>query len=276
MTADSKTSSTPELRIAVVTPTRLQRIGGTDDGELFVERAMRSALAQVCEQTVKITFVVGVDAGADVPASLSSRADTVIAHSEGRSQILALNAALKMVGPEFHFVTFLEDDDRWQPNYLTWVFAALTQYDFVSSTQLEVDENDQIIRINDFPTPSGWIMPYSTLNRVGHVDVRSKWHYDNEWLGRLAECGLSRCHLVEVTAPVTLATSHQSRPWIANVIRNGGPRIAVQRHPSTVPLVIRQMHSGSGSTAVATNNIAQLESKNEYAALVERYGRIPW
>jgi hypothetical protein len=36
------------------------------------------------------------------------------------------------------------------------------------------------------------------------------------------------------------------------------------------------MHSGSGSTAVATNNIAQLESKNEYAALVERYGRIPW
>jgi hypothetical protein len=276
MPVNSQTPTMPELNIAVVTPTRLQRIGGTEEGELFVERAMQSALSQVCEQSVRITFIVGVDADAVVPERLSSRQDTIIARSEGRSQILALNAGLKEVGPAFNFVAFLEDDDRWQPNYLTWVFFALAQYDFVSSTQLEVDENDQIIRINDFPTPSGWIMPISTLNTVGHVDLKSKWHYDNEWLGRLSECGLSRCHLVEVTAPVTLAASHQARPWIANVIRNGGQRVTVQRHALTVPLVIRQMHSGSGSTAVATNSVASQESQQEYAALIARYGRIPW
>jgi hypothetical protein len=276
MTVNFQTPTIPEIKVAMVTPTRLQRIGGTEDGELFVERAMKSALAQVCEQSVKIIFIVGVDANAEIPESLSSRPDTIIARSEGRSQILALNAALKEVGPAFDFVTFLEDDDRWQPNYLTWVFSALAQFDFVSSTQLEVDENDQIIRINDFPTPSGWIMPFSTLEKVGHVDLSSKWHYDNEWLGRLSERGLSRCHLVEVTGPVTLMTSQQCRPWIANVIRNGGPRVTVQRHASPIPLVIRQMHSGSGSTAVSTNNVAALESKQEYAALIARYGRIPW
>jgi len=46
MSVNSETSATQELRIAVVTPTRLQRIGGAEDGELFVERAMRSALAR--------------------------------------------------------------------------------------------------------------------------------------------------------------------------------------------------------------------------------------
>jgi len=80
-------------------------------------------------------------------------------------------------------------------------------------------EWNNFLRVNDFPTPSGWFMPAVTLRKVGGFDVNLIHHQDNEWLGKLAEANLKRFHLVELTAPVELKHSLAVRPWLANVIR---------------------------------------------------------
>ena len=223
----------------------------------------------------ELTFIVGVDPEAIVPAIIAERRDTVIARSSARSQAAALNACIEVV-EGFSYVTFLEDDDRWDPQYLGFALSALQDQEFVSTTQLELDENDEILRVNDFPTPSRWIMPTQTLNRVGGFDPAMRWHLDNEWLGRLAEAGIRRCHLVERTAPVTLLHSAQTRPWIANVIRNGGPNVSVRRHTNLAPLVFRLVHSRSGMARIANEPALQQQSQREYAMLATRYGRVPW
>ena len=128
----------------------------------------------------------------------------------------------------------------------------------------------------DFPTPSGWIMPAETLRRVGLFDPAMRWHLDNEWLGRLAEAGIPRCHLVERTAPVTLTYAAQTRPWIANVMRNGGPHVTVRRHMFLAPLIFRLVHSRSGMARIATEPLLQQQSQIEYMTLASRYGRVPW
>jgi hypothetical protein len=271
-------SNQPPLSVAVILPSRLDRIDrGPQAGLTFLERAIASALAQgtVENGSVALTFIVGVDADAEVPDVIATRPDTTIARSSAKSQAAALNAAI-LAADRFPYIAFLEDDDRWDPNYLGCALPALLDHGFVSTTQLELDENDEILRVNDFPTPSGWIMSAQTLRRVGLFDTTMRWHLDNEWLGRLAEAAIPRCHLVERTAPVTLAHSEQTRPWIANVIRNGGPHVLVRRHLLFTPLVLRLVHSRSGMGRIAQEPALQQESHNEYVALATRYGRVPW
>jgi hypothetical protein len=105
--------------------------------------------------------------------------------------------------------------------------------------------------------------------------LKSKWHYDNDWLGRLGDSGLRRCHLVEKAAPLSLPR-RLLRPGIGHLLRDAGPNITLLRHASERPLVIRLVHSGSGTAAVQSGGPAARESKNEYKWLIERYGRIPW
>ncbi len=270
---------TTRLSIGVIMPSRLQRISPDDPGSpFFVERAIASALAQtaVQEGRAALTFIVGVDADAEVPEAIAARPDVVLARSDARSQVGALNAGIAAAGDRFDRIAFLEDDDRWDLSYLTWTLAALKVHGFVSTTQLEVTEADQIVRINDFPTPSGWMMTPDTLRRVGAFDPAMRWHLDNEWLGRLAERGIGRCHLVELTAPTTLEAAHQVRPWLANVLRNGGPAVTIMRHAQLAPLVIRLVHPRSGMGRIATDPALAQQSTGEYEALVRRYGRIPW
>ena len=265
--------------VGVITPSRLQRITvGAQTDAYFVDRAITGALAQtaVAEGRARLTFIIGIDADADIPASLAERSDVIWARSGTCSQAGALNAGIDAAADRFDYIAFLEDDDWWDPNYLTWGLNALKRYDFVSTTQLEVDEHGTIMRINDFPTPSGWMMPSSTLRRIGSFDPAMRWHLDNEWLGRLGDSGLKRCHLIDALAPATFAMAEQVRPWITHVVRFGGASLELQRHTMLAPLVTRLVHSRSGMARIAADPTFAEQSAAEYAVLTRRYGRIPW
>lgn len=267
------------MRIAIITPSRLKLstlAGEAGSGIYFLEHAIQSAAAQQVDRPVELRFFVGVDPGTEIPARLAEQQHLTFVHSDRKTQVAALNAALQAVDDSWDLVGFLEDDDRWLPQYLSVAIQALDSFDFVSSTQLEVNEAGEAVRINDFPTPSGWLMRRGTHARVGDVSMWSKWHYDNEWLGRLAETGLRRGHLVEATAPATLEDAVQVRPWLANVLRLGGPNSHLVRHGYVLPLVRRLVHPGSGTSNVGQGGAAGQESAAEYQGLVDRYGRIPW
>jgi hypothetical protein len=267
------------MKIAIITPSRLKLstlAGDENSGTYFLEHAVQSAAAQQVERPVELRFFVGVDPGTEIPARLAEQQHLTFVHSDRKTQVAALNAALHAVDESWDLVGFLEDDDRWLPQYLPVAINALERFDFVSSTQLEVDEAGEAVRINDFPTPSGWLMRRSTFHQVGEISMWSKWHYDNEWLGRLAETGLRRGHLVEATAPATLMDAVQVRPWLANVLRLGGPNIQLVRHGYVLPLVRRLVHPGSGTSQVGGGALAKQESDAELHGLVDRFGRIPW
>ena len=266
------TTSATAIRVAVVIPSRLAR--GYDDGnELLLVRAVESVKAQVHVEGVEFSCLIGVDRDSTPPEA--DHPELRFVKSDGRSQVKALNAALGEVGDRFDYVSFLEDDDQWHPEFCLWALSALALADFVSSTQLEVDEKGRVVRIFDFPTPSGWMMPASTLRTVGLFDERAKWHPDNEWLGRLNQSGLRRCHMVECHAPTTRKASN-IRPDIANVIGKGASNVAVLRHALQTPLVVRLMHSGSGMSAIRSGSDAARESEAEYQRMIERFGALPW
>ncbi|MDR3407185.1 MAG: glycosyltransferase family 2 protein [Methylovirgula sp.] len=260
--------------IAVVVPSRL---AGGAGRKLFVEQAIEAAGTQAIQRGFHLAFFIGIDLDAQIPSSLGARPDVTLARSQGRSQASAINAAANAAAAQNHdFIALLEDDDQWEPNFLAWALACLESCDFVSSNQLEVDAEERCVRVNDFPTPSGWIMAADLWRKVGPFDESLRWHVDNDWLGRLALSGARRVHLVEATAPITLQSSAQVRPWIANVLTQGGPGSTVRRHLSSRPLVRRTVHQGSGMHQIATNPMAAAESQSEYRQLISRYGRIPW
>ena len=221
-----------------------------------------------------ITFLVGVDKGCQLEPAVSDTLGVSCIESDGASQAKALNIAIRQVHEGF--VAFLEDDDQWMPDYLNFAMKEIALCDFVSSTQVELDETDELIRINDFPTPSGWFMTSSTLKRVGEFNESYRFHIDNEWLGRLSETKLKRIHMVESTAPVQKRYAQQVRPWLVNVINCSGGFCNLSRHGSPYPLVKRLVHSNSGMFQIATNSEDSEISKREYESLVNRWGLIPW
>ncbi|MGH1572002.1 glycosyltransferase family 2 protein [Methylobacterium sp. P31] len=239
-------------------------------------RRFRAPRRRRLDRQVTVHFFVGVDPDAEIPTRLADHPQLTFVRGDRKAQVPALNAALRAVDASWDLVGFLEDDDRWLPQYLDIAIRALDNFDFVSSTQLEMDESGMIVRINDFPTPSGWLMRRSTFLRVGEISPSSKWHYDNEWLGRLAQTGMRRAHLVEATAPVNLQNAIQVRPWLANVLQLGGPNIHLVRHNYILPLVSRLVHPGSGTSNVGQGGAAKQESLAEYQRLIDRFGRVPW
>ncbi|QXX74708.1 glycosyltransferase [Methylovirgula sp. HY1] len=268
-------SRSADCSIAVVIPSRLEAAEGD---KLFVEQAVEAACTQSIPRGVQLSFFVGIDVDAQVPRSVENHLPRVtFVRSRGRSQAAAINVAAAAAAAQGHdFIALLEDDDRWEPNFLSWALAFLDTSDFVSSNQLEVDAEGRCIRVNDFPTPSGWIMASELWRTVGPFDESFRWHLDNDWLGRLAISQANRVHLVEATAPITIDSCAQVRPWIANVLVHGGPHSAVRRHLSSRPLIRRLVHRGSGMYSIATNPAAAMESQKEYEQLIARYGRIPW
>jgi len=259
--------------VSVIIPSRLATATGGGE-RLFLEDAVHSIRQQATIEGKHIQIIVGVDMGAVVPAGLAQRLGVELAESGGRSQAAALNAAAERA--EGEFLAILEDDDVWDSGFLRTALDALGKAQFVSSTQLELDPMGKVLRINDFPTPSGWIMRLETFQEVGGFDESYRWHLDNDWLGRLGEWGRSRVHLVEATAPVIPHIAAQVRPWLHNVLRQGGPSIRLVRHEATVPLVVRRVHAGSGMQRLVNDAALKAESQSELARLVQRYGRVPW
>lgn len=262
-----------EQSVAVVIPSRLDK---SESGRLFVEEAIEAASAQAVPFGVRLSFFVGIDADALAPTFPNRPANVNFIRSHGRSQAAAINAAAAIAVQSNDVIALLEDDDRWEPNFLSWSLASLEECDFVSSNQLEIDAKGQCIRVNDFPTPSGWIMSTGLWRSVGPFDESFRWHLDNEWLGRLGSSEARRIHLVEAIAPITVENCAQVRPWLANVLTQGGPHSTVRRHLSSRPLLQRTVHPGSGMFRIANDPAAADESRNEYLKLIARYGRIPW
>jgi hypothetical protein len=257
-------------KLSVIIPSRTQVHQG-----VFLERALRSIFTQTqLPPDLALETIVGLDAGAVPPPSAARDPRVRIVESGGRSQAAALNAAARKLDGEY--VAFLEDDDQWHAQRLAISVPALADAKFLSCTQLEINTAAEVIRVNDFATPSGWFMPMATWERVGLFNETYRYHLDNEWLGRLAESGLKRFHLVEATAPVHVAVASQVRPWLARVVQLGGANSHLARHALAVPLVQRLVHARSGMAQIAMNPEQARASQAEMATLAQRFGRLPW
>jgi glycosyltransferase involved in cell wall biosynthesis len=245
----------------------------------FVREAVGSirdqipALAQTLELQLSIEIILAVDPGSTLaPYAFHSDIIGKIQIADMASQASALNAGIR--GATGDIIAFLEDDDVWAPTFLATALPLLSSYDFISSTQLEVNEAGHVLRINDFPTMSGWLMPRSTLETVGnYFNEEYRYHLDNEWLGRLREANLRRAHLIESTAPVEVRYTSGVRPWLLNVASTGSKLV---RHDSAVPLVTRLVHDESAMAGIAGDAERNDRSSKEYDMLMRRFRRIPW
>ena len=246
------------------------------NGALLVEAAIQSIRSQTLAARAEIRIVVGVDRGKKVPPALANRDDITFVESAGRTQAAALNAAAGHIDGDF--VSFLEDDDIWDPHFLETAFAALKlkSYGFASCNQLEMDETDRPLRLRDFPTMSGWLMPRATWDAVGTFNESYRWHLDNDWLGRLGRLDISRCHLVEDGAPRDAVSIERDRPEIATLLKHSLRKVELARHSLTLPLVRRLVHRGSGIAQISRDPAVKAESRDEYERLIREYGLLPW
>lgn len=252
-------------KLTVIIPSRKQ-----DKQVSFIQRATESVRKQTIANQFAITFLVGVDKDCNLEPAVSDILGVSCIQSDGNTQAKALNVAIKQV--DEGFVAFLEDDDQWMPDYLNFAMQAITLCDFVSSTQAEFDETDEFIRVNDFPTPSGWFMTASTLKKVGQFNENYRFHLDNEWLGRLNQAKLKRIHMVGSTAPVKKRYAQEVRPWLMNLLNFSN----LARHISPYPLVRRLVHQNSGMAQIAANKEYLDISERESESLVNRFGVMPW
>lgn len=240
----------------------------------LLTRSVGSVQAQNARDRLQIEVLIGIDP--DVPPPVLETFDIPVqfVNAAARSGAAAVNAAAAKATGDY--VAILEDDDVWDPSHLEVSLQALEQCEFVSGTQLEVDPEGTVVRINDFPTPAGWVMPRATWEEVGPLDTNYRLHQDNDWLGRLAEQQIPRAHLVESTAPLSVDVARQVRPWLARVVDLGGGHVHLERHDSPVPLVRRLVHSDSLMHQISADAEFNALSDGEYNRLIQRYGRIPW
>ena len=237
-------------------------------------RSIGSVQAQKARESLKVEVVIGIDLGAEPPALDGFDFPIRVVEGSARSAQAALNSAAATVTSDY--IAFLEDDDVWEPEHLEVSLRALEHCAFVSGTQLEVDREGTVVRINDFPTPTGWVMPRSTWEQVGPFDPEYRMHQDNAWLGCLSERGLARAHLIESTAPLSVDVARQVRPWLANVLDLGGGNVRLVRHDSPTPLIRRLVHSDSNMHLISIGGAAKAISDADYERMFQRWGRIPW
>ena len=255
-------------RLTVIIPSRVQ-----DDQMLFLNRSVGSIRRQVLSGQFDVNIIVAVDQGDMLDPQICRNLGIQCIESHGKSQAAALNSAIRKL--DCDYVAFLEDDDRWQPQFLQVAAQALDIGGFVSSNQIIYDEHGDIVRFLDFPTPSGWIMAYDTVSRVGEFNETFRFHIDNEWLGRLNLSGVTRVHLLEHYAPLDLAVLAQDRVQIRQMLEATQNRIHVLRHEFLFPLVQRFAHSNSGMAQIMTDPDKQAVSIAEYERLIQQFGRVP-
>jgi hypothetical protein len=263
-------AETERLRILVVIPSRLKRAPG---GAYFLEQAIHSIATQKPSRNIAIDIAVGVDPGTPAPPQLAAPFVRFVT-APFASQAAALNGAAALL--DHDLIAFLEDDDLWSEQFLEVALPALDQAPFVSSTQLEIDVGGDVVCVNDFPTPSGWIMRSDVWKAVGPFDQSYRFHLDNEWLGRLGDTNFPRIHLVESTAPVHPNLVKLLRPRLHRALALSAGKTNLSRHKYALPLVRRLVHAGSGMAQIGANPDFGVVSKAENARLVERFGRVPW
>mgnify|MGYP001764913045 CR=1 FL=1 len=262
-------------RISVVIPSRLQ--GPTQDAASpwFVQRSVACVRGQsIFKKGFEPEVIVGVDPGMSGLAQQRLANLAVVAEGAERLQASALNAGIARITGDY--VAFLEDDDLWEPTYLERAIAQFGQFQFASSTQLERTVDGQVVKIIDYPTPSSWVMPRATLDRVGGFDESYRWHLDSEWIGRLNEQRVPRVHFVEATAPIEPEAIQYAPRQLWNILVCAAEFCSFRRHESPWPLVMRTIHPNSGMAQISASAAKKDQSKAEYARLEARFGITPW
>ncbi len=251
-------------RLTVIIPSRTH-----DNQTKFLKKATDSIFKQNIIKKFDLTILVAVDKGASVnKIGLEKKQNIRFIESNSNSQAAALNAGIQETLNKSGFVSILEDDDEWLPEFLFFARQALNNFDFVSSNQSQFNEEGKFLNILDFPTPSGWFMPVSTLLKVGNFNESFKWHLDNEWLGRLVETKSSRLHLIESNA--------QKRPELQKLVNFSLGFSKIGSHTLSTPLVKRIVHSKSGTNQILNDKLKFEDSQKEYDSLNKKFGRIPW
>ncbi len=251
-------------KLTVIIPSRTH-----DKQNSFLKKATDSIFKQNIIKKFDLTILVAIDKGSSLDKiGLEKKQNIRFIESDGNSQAAALNAGIQETLDKSGFVSILEDDDEWLPEFLLFAREALNNFDFVSSNQGQFNEDGKFLNIFDFPTPSGWFMPVTTLVKVGNFNETFKWHLDNEWLGRLAETKSSRLHLIESNA--------QKRPELQKLVNFSLGFSKIGNHTLSKPLIKRIIHSKSGTSQILNDKLKFKESQREYDLLFKKFGRIPW
>lgn len=243
------------MKLSVVIPSRLQENPASQYRNLWLSRALESIGWQ--DVGVDTEIVVGLDEGAPDPSRVAGF-KFAVARSAGHSQAEAVNAAVHASTGDV--LAILEDDDYWEPHRVRYGLAALEAYELTTSSQREIDEGGSFVRYNDFPTPSGWMMPRTKWHPM---DPAFRWHLDNAWLGGFEG---KRIHLVDEGADI----NDPNRAWLRNIPQPIGK---VNSH---LPLVVRTVNRGGGMATLARDPEAAKQSQAEYMVLVSKFGRVPW
>ncbi len=251
------------MKVSVIIPSRLQEnLNGDINGvaTLWLDRAVNSVLRQEVDADLEI--VVGLSPGhSPIPERFKDGlVKFVVAERPG--QAAAVNAAV--AASTGGVLAFLEDDDYWRSaRKLALQLPWLSEYHMVTSNQREVDWQGNYIRVNDFATPSGWVMWRPTWEDVGLFNETFKYHVDTEWLGRAHMTETRRVHMVPVGT---------GGPWLINVSVHS----AIRLHDEPDPLVERMVNPDGGMATIAKNPEAAEQSAKEHREMVARFGFVPW
>mgnify|MGYP002280471761 FL=1 len=139
-------------KISVIIPT----LSPSKDNSRLL-RTINSVEQQLIPSEYEVEIVLGIDQGANPTINQTTFAFPLhIAKSPKNNQAAALNAALSMARGSV--IAFIEDDDRWSRFFLSYALKLITKADFITTNQIEVNTQEQIVGILDFPTPSGWVV----------------------------------------------------------------------------------------------------------------------
>lgn len=242
--------------------------------EFFLNRMLHCLEQQSVFNSTIIEVLICLDQGEELGFKLSKDFVRII-NSGGNSQASALNAGLAQSKGDL--VAFFEDDDLWHTEYLN-VYMTMFQnnaINFLSSNQLEVDEDGNPQRVIDFPTPSSWMLRRESGLGALRFDESFKWHLDNEFLGQINDKKIRRAHLLEKEAQIDFAQAKSARPDIVKLYSNSFNNVQLVKHSFSTPLVLRQVHAGSGTGQIRESKTLYEESMQEYKRLKHRYGLIP-
>lgn len=285
-------------RVSVIFPSRLDinpAPAGDYSGNPFLERAVSSVQVQ-SQDDVEIEYVIALDAEhPPLPERrFWSRCKIVEA---GKSQVEAMNAGV--AASTGNVIAFLEDDDYWEREKLECQLPLLAKHGFVSCNQRETDVQGAFIKVNNFATPSGWLMPRETWEKVGPFDTAFRYHLDTDWLGRLNQSGISRVHLVEEGCAkdswmaevgkrsALAATNEIHRPLVNRFVHPGSGMAAIAADGERLRLAFMDSAKDPGATEMgtwqegfiafaATQDSPFGQSAREHAILTQRYGVSPW